>query len=67
MSWYYRPWFYWSFTAAMLIAGVILTVMLITSDRVTHWYGYVIGPAFLFGGLMQILWYFTLKKMNRKK
>jgi hypothetical protein len=61
MSWFYRPLFYWSFTALLLIAGVVFTIMLITSSKVTQWYGYV-GPAYLFAGLVQILWYFILKK-----
>jgi len=66
LSWFYNPWFYWSFTVLLLIAGILFTIMLITASRVTHWYSYVIGPMFLFGALMQILWHFILKKIEKK-
>jgi len=62
MNWFYRPWFYWSYTSLLLITGIVLTIMLIIASKVIYWYGYVIGPACLLIGLIQIPWYFMVKK-----
>jgi len=66
MNWFYNSWFYWSFTVLLLGGGIAFTIMLVTADRVTNWIGYIIGPAFLLQGLIQIPWYFIVKKNEEK-
>jgi hypothetical protein len=67
VDWFYKPWFFWSFTVLQFIAGVVFTVMLITADRVTAWYGYIIGPAFLLGGTMTVVVHFLFNKIEAKE